>query len=73
VSGQRVSLLDEIRNNKMALKKSPINKNSKQNTKAKGPSIKDSLLGAMQQMRAVRESDYGIQDDFYRPWDDDEE
>ena len=73
VPGQRVSLLDEIRNNKMALKKSPINKNSKQNTKARGPSIKDSLLGAMQQMRAVRESDYGIQDDFYRPWDDDEE
>ena len=72
VPGQRVSLLDEIRNNKMALKKSPINKDSKQNTKPRGPSIKDSLLGAMQQMRAVRETDYGIQDDFYRPWDDDE-
>ena len=70
--GQRISLLDEIRNNKMALKKSPINKNSKQNTKPRGTSIKDSLLGAMQQMRAVRETDYGIQDDFYRPWDDDE-
>ena len=69
-SGQRGSLLDEIRNNKMALKKSPINKNSKPNIKPRGPSIKDSLIGAMQQMRAVRETDYGIQDDFYRPWDD---
>ena len=76
VGGDRGSLLDQIRNPKFALKKVDSEKNkvksNKRLTKSGDGSLEQCLLGAMQQLRAVK-ADYGMPDDQpdYRDWDDD--
>ena len=76
VGGDRGSLLDQIRNPKFELKKVDSEKNkvksNKRLTKSGDGSLEQCLLGAMQQLRAVK-ADYGMPDDQpdYRDWDDD--
>ena len=73
---KKSGLLDQIRNPKFALKKVDSEKNkvksNKRLTKSGDGSLEQCLLGAMQQLRAVK-ADYGMPDDQpdYRDWDDD--
>ena len=66
---QRGSLLDQIRNSSMALKKSP--KSQKRITKNGADSIEHVLFGAMQQIRTMKNTDYGaLPEEMYRDWQD---
>ena len=68
---RRGSLLDQIRSG-TSLRKSSINTTQKRTTQRThvADSIENVLLGAMQQIRTMKDTDYGALDDAtYRDWD----
>ena len=68
---KRGSLLDEIRNNNRQLRKSSINE--KRSPQTRESSLRDILMGSMIQIRNVRNTDYGVLEEAYSVWDDDDE